>query len=269
MTSLGVWAFHLCNLSEVVIPSSVRSIGKYCFYGNSRLKNVYMGSNVTMLDDFVFERSGSPTVYITAENPPYAYNTTFSSYAGGLYVQGEAQAAAYAAADSCWYNFEIHQMIEPEKMQMNAAAISGRPGDTIQLTASLLPENVTMPQIFWRSTNPEVATVDHNGLVTIRGEVGEVETYAADDASESGCRIIAESLYRNGPVASVTVTTGPAGIEAIVEDDADGEDARIDYSAPVEIYNLSGVRVGGDVRSLVKGIYIVRQGRAVEKIVIR
>ena len=43
-----------------------------------------------------------------------------------------------------------------------------------------------------------------------------------------------------------------------------------DYSdCPVEIYNLSGNKVGSSKESLSPGIYIMRQGRKVEKIMIQ
>lgn len=43
-----------------------------------------------------------------------------------------------------------------------------------------------------------------------------------------------------------------------------------DYSeCPVEIYNLSGNKVGSSKENLSPGIYIMRQGRKVEKIMIQ
>ena len=39
-------------------------------------------------------------------------------------------------------------------------------GKTLQLTASVFPVNATDPSVSWKSENPEIATVDENGLVT-------------------------------------------------------------------------------------------------------
>lgn len=43
----------------------------------------------------------------------------------------------------------------------------------------------------------------------------------------------------------------------------------IDYSLPYEVYNMSGARVGESKNGLGNGIYILRQGEAVRKIVVR
>lgn len=161
-------------------------------------------------------------------------------------------------------------MTEPTKLDIEGSReISGKKGDQFQLTAKIYPENVTLPQIFWRSTNPEIATVDHNGLVTLKADFDEVMATATGDsetASGNTCKIIAESLYANGPVAEVSVTCDDSGINDVLSDsDSVG---KIDYSAPVEVYNLQGVRVSDNTDRLDTGIYIVRQGKNVEKIAI-
>lgn len=52
---------------------------------------------------------------------------------------------------------------------------------------------------------------------------------------------------------------------------SDIEDISIDESAtyPVEIYNISGMKVGNSIENLVPGIYIKRQGNKTEKIMIQ
>lgn len=54
-----------------------------------------------------------------------------------------------------------------------------------------------------------------------------------------------------------------SGVEEVL---VDGED----YSnAPIEIFNLSGLKVGDSTENLAPGVYIKRQGRKVEKIAIQ
>ncbi|MDE6301745.1 MAG: hypothetical protein K2M19_08515, partial [Muribaculaceae bacterium] len=50
------------------------------------------------------------------------------------------------------------------------------------------------------------------------------------------------------------------GVSAVTTD--------VDYSAPYEVYNLNGMKVGDSRESLLPGIYIVRQGQAVQKIAV-
>ena len=47
-----------------------------------------------------------------------------------------------------------------------------------------------------------------------------------------------------------------------------GADATIDYSAPVQVYNMQGVLVGTSTDGLAPGTYIVRQGSKTAKIAI-
>lgn len=158
-------------------------------------------------------------------------------------------------------------MTEPTAMETEGpTSFSGNAGDTFQCQATLTPSRVTLPYVLWRSTNPKVATVDSNGLVTL-------QQYSADDLTRSEgdeegmCKIIAESLYFNGPVAEFTIkNTDFNGVNEIyTESFGNG----IDYTQPYEVYNLSGVKVGDSKDGLAKGIYIVRQGNAAVKICVK
>ena len=49
----------------------------------------------------------------------------------------------------------------------------------------------------------------------------------------------------------------------------DATSAYIDYSAPYEVYNFNGTKVGNSTDNLANGFYIVRQGATVKKIAIK
>lgn len=69
---------------------------------------------------------------------------------------------------------------------------------------------------------------------------------------------VIDVVWNNMPIKCTFVGQGAAAIEGIEIDSA---------NAPVEFYNLNGVRVNGD--SLAPGIYIRRQGNDVKKILVR
>lgn len=273
LTEIGDKAFSGCTgLTEVILPPSVETIGASAFAGDTQLTSIIMGHKVTTIGEKAFDLCPAQTVSITAQTPPDAPDNTFSNYTGNLYVQGEDAAKAYYDADYCWYQFEGFVMIEPTELKVDGdTKISGKPGDTFQLTAKLYPENVTLPHIFWRSTNPDIASVDHNGLVTLHANLDDVmaaaELYDDDDVSPTtSCKIIGESLYANGPRVEVEVGRDLGAIDEIFNN---GNNGKIDYAAPVEVYNLNGVRVADSVENLANGIYIIRQGSKVEKIAIK
>lgn len=271
VTSIGNNAFSGCiALTEVVLPPSVETIGERAFSGATSLSSVIMGSKVNSIGELAFDRCPVTEIKITAPTPPSAPKNTFSVYSGKLYVQGQDVADAYydASESECWSWFDDPiVMTEPTSIEMEKKDISGKPGDTFQLTATLKPENVTLPHIFWRSTNPEVATVDENGLVTLHQEISGVMTMAENGDDAGPCKIIAESLYANGPVAEVLVNASSSDIDNIFDDNKDA--GEIDYSAPYEVYNLQGMKVGATTAGLIPGIYIIRQGSLVKKIAVR
>ena len=270
ITAIGNEAFRNCSLSEVVLPPSVETIGDYAFAGNTNLALITMGHKVASIGDNAFNGCKASTVSITAQTPPAAPNTAFSNYSGSLYVQGEDAADAYYDAYTCWDRFDSHIMIEAEELRVEGeTTLNGKPGDSYHLTATLYPENVTLPYIFWRSTNPDVATVTPDGVVTLHVDLKQYMALAANDSEVATCKIIAESLYADGPVAEVTVNNDNSSVDIIVGGGSDDSNGNIDYSAPVEVYNLQGMKISDTIENLNHGVYIVRQGRAVEKIAVK
>ena len=271
LTTIGDEAFSGCTgLTDVILPPSVKTIGASAFAGNNKLSSIVMGHNVTTIGEKAFDLCPAQTVSITAQTPPAAPDNTFSNYTGSLYVQGQEAADAYYDADYCWYQFEGHVMIEPTELKVEGnTTLNGKPGDSYQLTATLYPENVTLPYIFWRSTNPDVATVTPDGVVTLHVDLKQYMALAANDSEVATCKIIAESLYADGPVAEVTVNNDNSSVDIIVGGGSDDSNGNIDYNAPVEVYNLQGMKISDTIENLNHGVYIVRQGRAVEKIAVK
>lgn len=158
-------------------------------------------------------------------------------------------------------------MITPTSIEVEGAStLAGKPGDTFPLTARLLPENVTLPQIFWRSTNPEVATVDANGLVTLHADIQTLATKMAEGDETVSCEIIAESLYSNGPVAEFSILNDRTEIKEIqFERLCDN----LDFESSVSVYDLNGRLVADKIKGLGSGLYILRQGEKTKKIIIK
>lgn len=182
-----------------------------------------------------------------------------------MHLQGDASAVAYGN-DEVWGRFKRELMVDASTLTIDGEGyVSGKPGDSFQLKADISPADVTLPYIYWRSTNLRIATVDNNGLVTLLGDDEEDKTRTDEnDSDDNSCKIIAESLYYDGPIAEVTVYNSDFnGVESIFEDRDEGS---IDYSRPYEIYNMSGMKVGDSKDGLARGIYVVKQGKLAQKI---
>lgn len=265
LKSVGDQAFSGCTgLTAIILPPTVETIGVSAFAGDSNLATIAMGHSVKTIGETAFDGCPAATVSITAQTPPTASNNSFSRYTGKFYVQGQQASDAYFDSYTCWDRFDPELLTEPTGIDINSKTIEGKPGDTFQLTATLQPQNISLPHIFWSSSNPEIASVDENGLVTIHKTAGEA-TLAAEGQESAICKITAESLYADGPVAVVEVVDKVAGIDDVTTD----SDGGIDFSAPLEIFTMEGMAAGRDIDRLSKGIYIVRQGSIVRKIIIK
>ena len=260
--AIGENAFNGCALTELVLPPHVKTIGNNAFSANN-IKNIALGSEVTEIGEKVFDGANQLAgVSITATTPPMANNNTFSYYDCPLYVTPGC-VDTYYNFTRCWYRFTGHDLIPADKVTIqtesgNMANITLKPGETMKLSATMTPANASLPYIFWRSTNPAFATVDQEGNVTLvnRNEDDEITTFADEAATE--CKIIAETLYANCPVAEITVKDATSGIEDIITD----EDENDGITRPNDIYNLQGICLKrnaseDDIKALTPGFYII------------
>ena len=221
-------AFKGCSLSEIVIPSNITTIGESAFE-NNKLTNVIIGCGTAEIGNNAFAYNNSiATINVTAVEPPVATDDVFSTQDAQLNVLKESREAYENAV--CWYQFEGLDLVPVSVFKILNESVPGRAADAnakqLQFTVSVEPANASLKEyIFWESSNPEVATVDNNGLVTFT------------DATEGTAEITAKTLY-DGVVASATVTAeGTLGIDGVIFDSNDGA---ADSVRPNDIYNLQG-----------------------------
>lgn len=252
--SISDESFCYCNLKRIVLPPLVETIGSYAFAGNSYLNKIVLGRNVKSIGDYAFNTAYTSTIYITAPVPPTVAPSAFRFNSARLYVQGGTNLDAYYDAAFSWLKFEGYVMSEPQSLTMEEPATKplGKTGETFTLKATLTPANVDLPYIFWRSTDPTKAYVDNDGKVTV------LQNITAEDNVE----IIAETLYYNGPIAKFSFATDASGIDEIVGDS----------TSTMDVYTLQGVEVLRNAtreqfENLARGIYIVRSGKSVKKVV--
>lgn len=220
VTQIGESAFAKCrNLTSILIPNSVTTIGKSAF-DDSGLKSVVIPNSITQLsgegfddckdlseivignsmENIFFRTATIPNLYITATKAPSLQNVVPSDYRWNwekLYIP-ENSASSYQGRYSWGIFKEIEFLVEATGLSLNASSIKGHAGDSFQLSAMIEPANVTLPYVFWKSTNPEIAIVDNHGLVTL---VKDVLDDNRDSDGINKCKIICETLYANTPIA--------------------------------------------------------------------
>lgn len=156
VTYIGSYAFSSCfNLTEVTIPNSVTLIDIHAFYGCTSLTDVYCyisnPSAVTM---------GSEVFYLYSKD-----------YSGRTLHVPAGTLAAYQA-DTKWSQyFENIVEMEPDtvlatSIELDVANAAMTQGETLQLTATVLPEDATDKSVTWASSDETVAIVSEDGLLT-------------------------------------------------------------------------------------------------------
>lgn len=118
--------------------------------------------------------------------------------------------------------------------------VSAENGSTVQLTATVEPDNADDKRVVWSSTDESVATVSSTGLVTI--------------VSNGTAAIRATAIDGRG-VFGICTVSGFSGIDNI-------SDNLIDELIDQDIYNIVGQLIKrsatyDDIKSLEPGIYII------------
>lgn len=87
-------------------------------------------------------------------------------------VQGVAGGTAVISAinqDNVVVGFCSVTVMQPvEALSLSETEVTGRIGQTVQLRATIKPDNATNQNVTWKSSNDKVATVTTNGLVTFK-----------------------------------------------------------------------------------------------------
>lgn len=168
--SINSQAFEGCTgLTSVTLPNSVTRIGYDAFRGCTGLTSVTIPNSVTSIGELAFGGcSGLKKVYSLNPVPPVIRSYAFAYCDADLFVP-QGSLSAYKSAKG-WSKFsnikEIQETIKAESISLNEHSANLMIGDTLSLTAKVLPENVSTKTVAWSSNNPDVASVNDEGLVT-------------------------------------------------------------------------------------------------------
>lgn len=252
--NIGNEAFMGISATEITIPPSVEIIGEQAFANNHNLQKIKIGCGIKNIQNRAFNGcSQVKEVYITAIQPPqlgyYVFNSLPTLYVPegylGLYNNWEWDSIFHERKGGLKSPTSI--IVVPEKLENLLL------GDSYPLTASIQPSDVKLKTLYYLSTNPNVATVDNYGRVTIQD----------DQFQDKTCEIWAYSLYADSPVAVCKVDlSNTGGIDTVIEHSPE----RIDFNKPYNVYNMEGLRIDKNINNLPKGIYIVTQGTISTKI---
>ena len=197
---IGVCAFGNCEtISCVDIPASVDSIGYLAFMNCSSLNTLNMQETEITIDDYAF--SGCTSLLdVTLPEGAVVGEDIFSDCSSSLKVNCYSTSAALQPIVDSGITTDTIYRVESVRLNKDQATVEG--GKTLQLRASILPQNATNKKLYWISSNESIATVDDNGLVTgvSSGEV-TIKAVADDGLINATCKINV-----NVPVTELTIS---------------------------------------------------------------
>lgn len=257
VAEIGENLFSGCDgITSVTIPAEIRKIGDRAFQGCKGLKTVTVHWKTPLdVPNNVF--NGVNTANVTLKVP-------------------KGKEEAYKA-HPVWGKFKFEGSTPPPpppapptilvtSVTLDQMALNLNNVATYKLNATVLPNNATNPALTWTSTDNSIATVDATGLVTVRSKGSVVITASTTDGS-------AISVSCTAQIHSVVAN------EAIEPSRICAADGALHLTLPspttVLIYNVSGAMVkrlalpaGNHVQPLPAGVYVVRTGERVEKVVV-
>ena len=94
------------------------------------------------------------------------------------------------------------------EVTLNTNELILMPGNTETLIATVLPKNADNKEVKWKSSNPAVATVNENGLVTAKKNGTTTITATTIEGKKTAtCAVIVDSDYRRKWVGNWDFTT--------------------------------------------------------------
>ena len=228
---------------------SVTSIGKRAFYSCEALRTVTIGSGVTEISDYAFDKCDRiKEIYSYPCVPPTIESHTFTVYVNDnatLYVP-EGWKTAYQKATNWEYFANIEEIIIEvlsESIVLNYNNLTAVVGETYVLTATIYPDDATEKAVVWSVSDESIVNVEPidslNATITILREGFATITATTIDGSD------------------LSATCEIDVVSALNQTMSDTADA--------EYYTIDGLKLA---KKPTRGIYIVKQGYTVRKVVI-
>ncbi len=172
VTRIGTQSFYMqSDVTEIKIPATVQIIGMQAFQ-ESGITKITLPESLLRIDNYAFRRCTALTsLTALGISPASATSNSFMTITSSctLYVpHGMVNTYKNSAG---WKDFEKIEVDPNSPIPPESVSIVGKPtamltGETIQLTAVILPEKATDKTVEWKSLTPDIATVDETGLVT-------------------------------------------------------------------------------------------------------
>ena len=258
VTSIGEDAFNSSGITSIDIPTSVTSIGSYAF-NNSGLTSVDIPTSVTSIGSFAFARLGLTDVVIpesVTEMGEYVFSYCYS-------LKSFSWPTSLPTMPGCTFYrcYSLNPIIIPNTVKrIKGMALGSAREDYMSVTYVYIPGSVETfdSNVFCNCIYLKSVVYDTDNPVEGPEDMFPEEVYS-NATLYTDCP--PEKIARVTPWRLFSKVSGTSAIELTPDDPV--------IDGPVEIFTLTGVRVGSDTRALAPGIYIERRGSKTRKISVR
>ena len=168
--------FDLCpELTTVILPERITKLTDFTFDDNPKLQTLYIPEGVTEIADYAISKCPKLTIYGVSGSAAQTY--------------ANKNKIPFKSKDSLNGDFVVKSVkVTPGVIEkIGESAI----GETIWLTATVLPDTAQNRAVTYASDDETVAAVDQNGLVTITG-YGEtrITVTTKDGGKTASCMVV-------------------------------------------------------------------------------
>lgn len=178
LRSIGDQAFERTNLKGLTLPEGLQTVGEACFLGNGDMTYLNLSSTMVSGGAKCFAGlTGLATIRCQAVNPPTMGTEAFDKWTSraDIWIPASSADAYRTAPEWCKFNYDAYYEGDTEAVSVHitpSGKITLMDGETRQLHATVMPETTTDKTVVWSSSDPLVATVDADGLVTAHAKLG-------------------------------------------------------------------------------------------------
>lgn len=250
VSEVGINAFEDCtSLREVKVGNGVKEIGQWAFFNCTDMEKLTLGSSLESIGAQAFDGDINikEITCLSPEPPSFPGGFPEEVMENATVIVPEGSEDAYNTSPE-WDPMVEGEVQKAESILINYTEIELQPKESVTLTAEVLPADAVHKEVTWTSDDYYVAKVDENGIVTAKDYGTAVITATCGD-------VIAECVVR---------VIDPDGVDSILSGSENS----------VDIYDANGILLRKGVSKevlddMTPGLYIVRKGDKLNKLIIR